>query len=290
MAAADLDAPNAWLHRWAPIAAATGVALLAACDASVVSVGAWLPETTGPVTTADAFEASSDAAGEAASLDDAESLDASLDMTGPADIGIVDESSGLYLEAESGLLSGGYTIGDDPMASGGKYIAPPPGPASDAQPGTARARYDFEITTPGRYIIWGRLQTPDPLHNRSWIQVDGGNWYMWRITTGDIWYWFHIHDNTNYYTPIPFALAAGPHTMIMAKAADGAWVDRFYITAGGDMPPQTDTQCRPPNSIAANGGCMPSCGSLGGQTCGGPQCAGRQLVTRPVYDCPVCCY
>jgi hypothetical protein len=287
MTTVDLDAPIAWLRRLAPIAAATGFAFLTGCDAAVVSVGAWLPEVDAPVTTGDA---STDARDDASALDDTATSDSSPDETSTADIAIVDESSGLYLEAENGVLSGGYTIGDDPMASGGKYVAPPLGPPSDAQPGTARARYDFEITTPGRYIIWGRLQTPDTFHNRSWIQVDGGNWYMWRITTGDIWYWFHVHDNNNYYTPIPFALAAGPHTMIMAKAADGAWVDRFYITAGGDMPIQTDTQCRPPNSIAANGTCLPSCGSLGGQTCGGPQCAGRQLVMQTVYDCPVCCY
>jgi len=121
------------------------------------------------------------------------------------------------------------------------------------------------------------------------MQVDGGTWHQWHITTGDIWYWFHVHDNINYYVPVPFDLAAGRHQLIMAKDTDGVRVDRFYITASGDMPPQTDTVCRPPNSIGADGGCAPSCGSLGGMTCGSVNCAGRTIIPQRVYDCPVCC-
>jgi hypothetical protein len=296
MAAVDFDAPNGWLRRFGSSPATLAFALVAGCDASVVSVGAWQQPEDAPssMTMPDASrEASREASLEAASDDvvnDASSVDGSLEETGTPDVVIGEESTGIYLEAESGQLSGGYTIGNDTTASAGQFISPPVGPSSITEPGTARAVYSFEVTTPGRYIIWARLQAPGPLHNVSWFQVDGGTWYLSRISTGDIWYWFHVHDNINYYVPLTFNLAAGVHQFTMAKGEDGQRIDRFYVTASGDMPPQTTTPCTPPNSIGMGAGCSPSCGSLGGMTCGTTNCMGRQLVMRVVYDCPVCCY
>jgi hypothetical protein len=197
--------------------------------------------------------------------------------------------NGIYLEAESGQLSGGFTVGSDPSASGGQFLAPPPGMSSTSQPGSARSLYEIVITTPGTYIIWGRIQSPDTQHNRFWVQVDGKSWYLWYITTGEIWYWNRIHNDTNYYEPLTFDLGAGQHTLLLANATDGVRLDRLYLTTGKDIPPGNDTPCRPPDSIQVDGGCVPSCGSLTGNSCGVPQCMGR-MVLGPVYDCQVCCF
>jgi hypothetical protein len=197
---------------------------------------------------------------------------------------------GIYLEAESGRLSGGFTVGNDPTASGGQFLAPPAGgmPFND-QPGPARSIYDLNITFPGTYTIWGRIQSPDTLHNRFWVQVDGESWYHWYITTGEIWYWNRVHNNVDYYTRITFDLSVGPHQIHIANSTDGVRLDRLYITPDRDVPPGNDTPCRPPDSIQVNGACIPSCGSQGGNQCGVPQCMGARMVSVTVYDCQVCC-
>jgi len=196
-------------------------------------------------------------------------------------------STGLYLEAEDGELSGGFTIGQDPSASKGGCIEPPAAITSLDQPGAARARYSFQITTPAQYLIWGRIHSPDALHNTFWIQVDGATWYHWRITTGEVWYWNQFHDNFDYGRPLKFDLAAGPHELLIANSIEGNRLDRLYVTADGDTPPGNDTPCRPPHSVQLDGGCSPSCGSQGGNGCGQMQCMGRTILQA--YDCAICC-
>jgi hypothetical protein len=196
-------------------------------------------------------------------------------------------STGLYLEAEDGELSGGFTVGQDPEASNGRYLAPPAGVLSLDQPGAARARYSFNTTLPGEYLIWGRIHSPDAIHNTFWIQVDGAAWYHWRLTTGEIWYWAPFHDNFNYSKPLWFNLAAGAHELLVANSVEGDRLDRFYITADGDTPPGNNTPCHPPHSVQLDGGCAPSCGSQGGNTCGATACMGQRII--PAYDCDICC-
>ncbi len=195
-------------------------------------------------------------------------------------------STHLYLEAESGELSGGFTIGSDPMASGGHDIVPPSEAAVD-QPGSARARYPIAIGTSATYLIWGRIHSPDAVHNRFWIQVDGGTWYVWRISTGDVWHWNPFHDDKNYGTPLTFNLSAGTHELLIANLIDGVQLDRLYVTADGDTPPGDYTVCDPPHSIQLDGGCSLSCGSQGGNACDLVTC--NSLPTLPAYDCDICC-
>jgi hypothetical protein len=227
-----------------------GSLLPMACQPVVVSVGAWTPDASTP------------------------------DATTP-------EGPGAYIEAEDGELSGGFTIGSDPAASGEAYIAPPAGVLSDDVPGSALARYTFNAPRAATYIIWGRIHSPDAVTNRFWFQVDGGTWYKWRISVGDIWYWDAFHDNTHYGIPLTFPLTEGAHELVIANCVEGAWLDRLYFTSAGDEPPGNDTPCNPPHSIQVGSDCLPSCGSLAGTACGPTACAGAKLL--PAYDCSVCC-
>lgn len=197
-------------------------------------------------------------------------------------------ATGTYLEAEDGMLSGGFTIGSSTAASGGGYIEGPAGASSTDTPGVARALYTVTVTVPDTYLIWGRIHSPDTAHNAMWIQVDGGAWHLWRISTGDVFYWDPVHDDTNYNQPIAFAFDAGAHQVALASAAENVQLDRLYLTADGDVPPgNDDAPCHPPDSIQLSGACVPSCGSQGGTTCGEDVCKGLPAI--PVYDCIVCC-
>jgi hypothetical protein len=192
----------------------------------------------------------------------------------------------LYLEAESGLLSGGFTVAQDARASGGAYLSPPAVTADDA-PGDARARYSFHITEAGNYFIWGRMHSPGATRNRFWFQLDGGSWTKWRISVGDIWFWDAFHQDAHYGMPISFPLEPGTHQLIIANCVAGAGLDRLYISDAGDMPPGNDTPCHPPHSIELDGKCLPSCGSQAGNACGAAACMGKTLISA--YDCNVCC-
>jgi hypothetical protein len=195
--------------------------------------------------------------------------------------------TGFYLEAESGQLSGGFTIASDPSASAGLCIDPPAGAPSPDQPGSARARYSLEIATPGLYVIWGRIHSPDATHNTFWIQLDAGTWHIWRITTGEVWFWDRFHENFDYGTPLKFDLGTGPHQLLIANSVEGDRLDRMYVTADGDTPSGNDTLCNPPHSVQLDGGCAPSCGSQGGNLCGQVACSGQPIL--PAYDCDICC-
>jgi len=197
--------------------------------------------------------------------------------------------SGHYLEAEDGVLSGGFEIGRDSAASAGRYLAPPFGVnLPDNMQGAARAVYEFSLRTPDTYRIWGRIRSPSTSSNRFWFQVDDGTWIKWRITTGDIWYWDAFHNDMDYGNALKFPLAAGHHRITIANWVDGVDLDRLYYTPDPrDKPPGNDTPCDPPNSIEVNGVCQLSCGSQGGNECRAPLCTGLPLLEA--YDCAVCC-
>ncbi len=234
--------------------AALGLAFtLLGCDASVTSVGAWAPIVEQPEP----------------------------------------PSKSLYLEAESGELEGGFATSSDAMASNGQYLEASLGtpPADDKTPGPARALFRFSAPEDGDYIIWGRIWSPSSAANRFFFQVDGGGWHLWRISTGTIWFWDDLHEDTNYHRPLIFPLAAGPHELMIGSAVTGAKLDRLYLTADGDKPPGNDTRCYPPHSIDIDGDCQPSCGSHGNATtmtsCVASICQGREIVEA--YDCGICC-
>lgn len=236
-----------------------------------------------------------DAGGRDAPLDASTTLDAGLDASMPLDAS-ADASDPLtaattvdgsvYLEAEDGELSA-FTLEDAPLASGAQALVAPEA-FSDAMPGDARARYRFELADAGEYLIWGRVYAPDIDSNRFWLRLDEQPWLLWRISTGEVWYWDDIHDDAEYGTPLVFTLAAGVHTLVFANAGPRARLDRIYITARGDQPePANDTPCRPPHTVELDGACVPSCGLLMGTRCGPVDCMGQEAL--PAYDCDICC-
>jgi hypothetical protein len=206
---------------------------------------------------------------------------------GRTSVGSYTPTTSVYLEAESATLSGAFGVGKDPAASGGEFIVADAGGTFDMAPGEARAQYSVTLDAAGTYVLWGRIRAPDTFTNRFWVQVDGGPWFLWRITVGDIWFWNYFHNDFDYTTRLTFDLAAGRHDLVVANSVDGAELDRLYFTNAGDVPPGNDTLCSPPNSIEVDGSCLPSCGSQGGNACGVEACQG--LPTTQNYDCPVCC-
>jgi hypothetical protein len=217
--------------------------------------------------------------------------------------GVIDCLQGHFYEAENGVLSnlagdagppstdggpitGPFVILADTAASAGHYIATSTGVTSVNSPGTARASYDLNITSAAMYVIWGRFFSPDAAHNCVWARIDTGIWTKWSGTTGEEWFWYHLHKEGEWATPLPFDLSVGHHNLEIANCSDNTKFDRLYVTASGDKPPG-DTTCNPPHTVAIGGVCRSSCGQLGGTSCDTVVCAGQTLL--PAYDCTVCC-
>jgi hypothetical protein len=197
------------------------------------------------------------------------------------------EPAGPYVEAELGELSAGFAIEADDSVSGGKVLTAVVSSTVADAPGDARARYLLDVRADGEYVLWGRIHGPDERHNRFWFQIDGGTWYLWRMSTGEVWFWDDLHHDTSYGRPVSFTLTQGVHELTLANATSGVRLDRLYFTAAGDEPPGNDTPCRPPHTVEIAGQCVPSCGSLKGTTCSPALCEGASLLES--YDCDVCC-
>jgi hypothetical protein len=196
-------------------------------------------------------------------------------------------SSALYLEAEDASSLQGFSIVRDEGASEALCLAAPRDASEGREPGPARAVYDFHIGRSGQYVIWGRIRAPDADRNRFWFRLDGGGWFKWRISVGEVWYWDDLHDDMEYGTPLVFTLEEGDHQLVFADAVSGVELDRIYVTADGDQPPGNATPCSPPHSIEVGGQCLPSCGAQQGRMCGAVACAGRAQIEA--YDCDICC-
>lgn len=255
---------------WLPASVAwSWVLATAGCGPRVTSVGSWEPD-------------SGKTALDSSSLGD----------TGAESSDVFEQGASFYIEAEAGRLDG-FTVGDDPTASGGHYLLSPAGLLSEDQPGTATATYDLEIGVPGDYLIWARFHTPDWQHNRIWIAVDGGPPIKWRSTTGDIWYWYFVHPDPDYHPAVIFrGLSQGHHEIVLSNCTERVEIDRLYISSRGetDVPPGDASSCplQPPDDIPIGDQCIPSCGALVGNSCDPNLCMGKEL--KPAYDCAVCCY
>ena len=200
-----------------------------------------------------------------------------------------DAEPGHYVEAESGKLSGPFVIANDQTASAGRFIYANEGVTFDTVPGNARAEYELTADSGGTYQIWGRIHGQDVDSNRFWFQVDGGAWVLWRITTGDVWFWSYFHDNLKYVTRYTVKLSAGTHRLVIANSVDNTGLDRLYYAPDESEPENNQTMCNPPNSVQLNGACNASCGALAGtgHCIAGPCTTGAAPVVT--YDCARCC-
>lgn len=195
---------------------------------------------------------------------------------------------GLEFEAEHGQLSEGFSVSRTSSEPATTYItATTPADLTDT-PGEARAVYEFEVPASAEYVIYGRIHSPGVATNRFWFRVDEGDWTLWRISTGEEWFWDSLHENFDYGNAIVFGLEAGVHRLELGNAVLGAELDRFYIApVGADAPENPGLTCNPPHSIQLDGQCVRSCGSYQTVSCGEQACAGKQEVFA--YDCSICC-
>jgi len=94
----------------------------------------------------------------------------------------------LVREAEDGALSGGFDIGDDAAASGGKYVHVPGWSWRKSTPDESqKVEFTFSVSNAGYYRIKGWVYAPDGSRDSFFVKVDdkpaaGYEWHVLRNT------------------------------------------------------------------------------------------------------------
>jgi hypothetical protein len=154
-------------------------------------------------------------------------------------------------EAETGTLSGGWVIQDDPNTSGGQYIIVPNGtgnstgePASQEQ---GWAVYTIDIPADGDYVLafrglqevsgnsddslWitipGAIVNDTSLHSSGWARYNN----IFDGPQGSINWDLVIDEFGSDTIPLVFTLTAGQHQLQVALREDGTGLDVIAILA-----------------------------------------------------------
>ncbi|UCF17061.1 MAG: discoidin domain-containing protein, partial [Phycisphaerales bacterium] len=135
---------------------------------------------------------------------------------------------------------------NDPLASGGKYIGTDEdsGDETENPPVYGVATYNFTVPE-GTYKVllhviviggadsfWVRIPgaTCDPgtYRDTDWIKFNV-------IDKGDTWHWDEVHSNSHGNEVVKFTLAAGDHTLEIARRDDATLLDCILITNELDL-------------------------------------------------------
>jgi hypothetical protein len=131
----------------------------------------------------------------------------------------------IHMEAEDGVVTAPMVVVSpgDVNASACEYVHSPFGSGS-----TGYVTFNFNITTPGQYVIWGRAWGLVSTGADSfWVSIDGGPEYRWNTILGD-WYWQKIAD-ANTGLPIVISFATGPHSIRVRTREERTRLDAIEI-------------------------------------------------------------
>lgn len=128
------------------------------------------------------------------------------------------------IEAESGMLANLMTIGEDSMASGGKYIYVPKAEnMSDANNIIIPdASYIVDIEQEGGYCAWYRVLFKDGGNDTFWYRWDDDVWSQGYNIPEDGWVWASCGGKQ---------LTAGKHVFQINYREAGGKFDLFYISS-----------------------------------------------------------
>ena len=149
----------------------------------------------------------------------------------PSSSGSTTESVNADIEAEDGIMSGPMERAADNNASSGMYVWVRNGGGSGGS-----AKYTFEVTKAGKYIIWGRVLAPNGYDDSFYVSMDGGADALWATTRSTTWVWDKV-SNDKVADPVFYTLSTGKHTLTIKQREDGTKLDKFIITDNLNLKP-----------------------------------------------------
>lgn len=139
---------------------------------------------------------------------------------------------GLTREAEDGLLTGDFMIGDDAAASGGHYIYSINGAGNEWQtPNDFRkAEYCFTVDQAGEYVIAADVYGTYDLDDSFYVRVDddSSRTFLWDTSVYDRFGRDYVSDR-NGADPETLSLAAGEHRVTVYLREDGSRLDTLAL-------------------------------------------------------------
>ena len=103
----------------------------------------------------------------------------------------------LVREAEDGVLSGGFDIGSDAAASGGKYVHVPGWSRRKSAPDeNQKVEFTFNVSTAGYYRIKGWVYAPDGIRDSFFVKVNGkpAGGYEWHVLQNTMYAPDYVRD------------------------------------------------------------------------------------------------
>jgi len=139
-------------------------------------------------------------------------------------VGKEERDKHICFEAETGILEGPMSIGNDSNASGGQYIY-----STSSNSMAGRANYTFTVQTAGTYYIWGRCYALSGIEDSFFIQVDGSTDVLtWHLASQyHQWIWQKVSHN---FVEKSFNFSQGQHTLSVISREINARLDKVFIT------------------------------------------------------------
>jgi hypothetical protein len=152
----------------------------------------------------------------------------------------VPAEGGVFWEAESGFVLHGMTVGEDPRASQGRYVAQPEARQVYRLPGSVT--WMLEVARPGRYYLWARTIAPNEKANSFYVQMMSDTDEIpvrdaWHLRTSSQWTWQRLTSGKNQ-TPTPVDLLAGRAWLQLRTREPETKIDRLLLTPDGDARPE----------------------------------------------------
>ena len=130
-------------------------------------------------------------------------------------------------EAEDGAITYPMQIMNDASASGGKYVEVPAQYPDDSN---AKVVFTFNVAEEADFVVWGRVQSGDHLHDSFKVIMDEQPEIVWHISGKYNWTWDQVYI-LNGADPVIFRLTAGTHTLGIKNREWGSKLDKVIITS-----------------------------------------------------------
>jgi len=131
----------------------------------------------------------------------------------------------VYLEGESGVISGPMAIGTDSEASADQYIT-----STGSVPKSGHAEYYFDILEEGTYVIWGRCYAQDGFSDSFFMVMDqSADTLEWHFQGSyGTWVWQKVAHNKG--PAKEFYLTAGSHQISLISRETDARIDKLILS------------------------------------------------------------
>lgn len=149
------------------------------------------------------------------------------------------DCNGLIQEAETGTLSGLFTVGTDINASGGQYVHVPQGSGDrfDGADSAHKVTFCVMITEAGTYRVKSHVYAQGASNDSMYVQLNDSpsDMAIWNVPQNSSYDEAHV-TSAQTSEIVSYGLTAGPHTFTFFLREDDTRLDKIELELIGSMP------------------------------------------------------